>query len=140
MLTESSCTLYIHNGIGFDRYYVSECHWQEDRAANVLKSGLQTADSVIVYIPDTVRIIAPDKSVFSSVKLYPNERISANNAAKDMLVKGKCEFIFDNTSAQSVSESMKMFRNKYPDFVTVSSIDRKLYGSKKLRHIKLSAR
>ena len=48
---ESSCTIYRFNGSGYDRYFIPECHWQENKARNVLKSGMQNADSVTVYIP-----------------------------------------------------------------------------------------
>ena len=122
MLAQASCTLYKFNGIGYDRYYISSCHWQENRASNIIKSGLQSADSVTVYIQKEDLTVAPETASF------------------DMIIKGQCDFEFDNTSQQSVSESMKEFRKQYPQFVTVSSIDNKLYGLKELQHIKISAR
>lgn len=122
MLAQASCTLYKYNGIGFDRHYISSCHWQENRASNVLKSGLESADSVTVYIQNESLTVVPETASF------------------DMLVKGECDFEFDNTNPQTVSESMKEFRKQYPHFVTVSSIDNKLYGLKELQHIKISAR
>ena len=132
MVTEFSCTYYKYNNVGYDRYYISECHWEENRASNVLKSGLQTADSVIVYIPSDVSITAPNNKNISLGELFEN--------AKDMLVKGKCDFEFKNITQQSVSESMNKFRTQYPQFLTVSSIDNKLYGLKELQHIKISAK
>lgn len=143
MLFESKCTLYRDNGSGgFYRYIISECHWQEDRAANVLKSGLQTADSVSVYIPKraTASNFVPDGEVFPAVVLFPTADISPKNPSKDMLVKGTVSFEFDNSSPAAVSASMKLFRAQFPQFVTVSSIDRKLYGPERLQHIKISAK
>ena len=49
MLTTDSCTLYLRRGNGFDRFFVPACHWQERQASNVIKSGMQSADSVVVY-------------------------------------------------------------------------------------------
>lgn len=138
MVTEFSCTYYKYNNVGYARYYISECHWEENRASNVLKSGLQTADSVIVYIPSDVSITAPNNKNISLGELFENA--SSKNVTKDMLVKGKCDFEFKNITQQSVSESMNKFRTQYPQFLTVSSIDNKLYGLKELQHFKISAK
>lgn len=86
----------------------------------MLKSGLQTADSVTVYLPKD--------------SVYPE------NPSKDMLVEGNCDFVFNNESQKTVSESMQEFRKLFPKFVTVSSVDRKLYGSPSLQHVKVSAK
>lgn len=127
MLTNSSCTLYRYNGIGFDRVFFSKCHWQENRAANVLKSGLQTADSVTVYISADI----------AGGNLTQG---TGRSASKDIIVKGDCQFEFDNSSQQTVSEDLNAFRKDYPEYLTVTSIDCKLYGIKELQHIKISAR
>lgn len=86
----------------------------------MLKSGLQTADSVTVYLP--------------------KDSVCPENPSEDMLVEGDCNFDFNNESPKTVSESMKDFRKLFPKFVTVSSVDRKLYGSSSLQHIKVSAK
>ena len=120
-----SCTIYRHNGKGFDRYYISACHWQENKAANVLKSGNQNADGITVYIPADVWLAS-----FGTTTLNP---------AKDIIIKGMCSFIFDNSSDKSTSESLKLLRENY-EIHTIMSFDRKLYGSPNLQHIKISAR
>ena len=134
---ENPCTLYRGNGIGFDRYLIGSCHWQENNASNVIKSGLQNADSVTVYIYAEDMYITPSAILFPDV--YPNMDVTPQNTSKDMLVKGICDFVFNNTSPATVSECMKAFREKHK-FVTVSSIDRKLYGSKSMHHIKICAK
>lgn len=139
MLTESSCTIYKFNGIGYDRFFVPHCHWQEDKASNVLKSGLQNADSVTMYIPLDSMYVAPQKHLYPSATLLPNAENVPKLATKDIIVKGECNFIFNNSSQQKASESLKKLREQY-DYFTVMSIDRKLYGSKNLQHIKISAR
>jgi hypothetical protein len=134
---ETGCTLYRSNGIGFDRFYIGSCHWQENKAKNVLKSGLQNADSLTVYIYAEDMYITPSAMVLPPV--YPAVEVIPHNTTKDMLVKGNCDFVFDNTSLATVSECMKAFRQKYT-FHTVTSVDYKLYGGKNMQHIKVSAR
>ena len=51
MITNFKCTIYHFNGVGYSKFYVPHCHWQENKASNVVKSGLQNADSVTIYIP-----------------------------------------------------------------------------------------
>lgn len=140
MLTNADCTLYVFNGIGYDRYYIPTVMWQENRASNVLKSGLQTADSITVYVPAKVIVIAPNNQLYPADKLFPDMKILPKNTSKDMLVKGACEFVFNNESQKTVSDSMSKFRVSNPGFVTVTSIDTKLYGLKELQHIKISAK
>lgn len=121
MIANTDCTVYRYDAItgGFDRHYISDVMWQESKASNVLKSGLQSADSTTVYIPPEHAKKAPQ------------------TASKDMLIKGNCGFVFDNTSPQSISKSLMDFRKRH-SFVTVMVIDCKDYGS--LQHIKISAR
>ncbi len=139
MRTESSCTIFNYNGIGFNRYYVSSCHWQENKARNVLKSGDQNADSVTVYIPLDSMQLEPGGNVLPSDYLLPSSETVPKNASKDIIVKGECNFTFDNSSQQTASQSLRRLREEYQTY-TVMSIDRKLYGSKNLQHIKISAR
>lgn len=119
MLKNADCTLYLFykKTGGFTRHIINGVYWRENKAGNVLKSGLQTADSTTIY-------------------LYSDE-IKPLTVSKDMLVKGFCDFEFDNTSPQTISESMKSFRNTY-NFVTVMSIDNYMFGG--LPHIEISAK
>ncbi len=139
MITESSCTIYIHNKISFDRYYIPKCHWQELKASNVLKSGNVNADGITVYIPASSSVLAPNGFLYPSNELFTNMDILPQNAAKDIIVKGECKFVFDNTSDKAASESLKKLRET-SDIHTVMSIDRLLYGLPELQHIKISAR
>jgi len=119
MLKNADCTLYRYNKAtqGYDRYFIQGVYWSENKAGNVLKSGLQSADSTTVYI-------------------Y-NDYVLPETPTKDMLVKGDCRFVFDNASPQTVSASMKEFSKLYC-FVTVTSIDNCFFGS--LPHFEISAK
>lgn len=138
MLCDTSCTVYKYNGLGYERYVIESCHWQENKASNVIKSGMQNADGLTVYIPLNCIILAPCK-IAPSIYLLPGAETTPSQATKDIIVKGECNFTFDNTSQQSVSESIKMLKSQC-DVFTVMSIDRKLYGSENLQHVKISAR
>lgn len=128
MLTQESCTLYLKNGNGFDRYFVPLCHWQESKASNVLKSGLQDADGIVVYIFT--------KDINNELKALLTAR---KTAAKDLIVSGECKFTFDNSTPQKASESLRALNSSY-DVHTVMSLDKLLYGSETLQHFKISAR
>ena len=128
MLDNETCTLYIKDGNGFNAYFVERCHWQESKASNVVKSGLQNADGIIVYI----FVEGLDDELKSVLE-------SRRNAAQDIIVKGECNFTFDNSTPQAAAQSLKTLNAEY-DVHTIMSIDRLLYGSPDLQHFKLSAR
>jgi len=128
MLTNESCTLYLKSGEGFERYYVPLRHWQESKAANVLKSGMTSADGVTVYI------MAQD--IGDELRALLKGRKSA---AQDLIVCGECNFIFDNSTPQSASESLRALCAAY-DVHTVMHLDKLLYGAQELQHFRLSAR
>ncbi|MBQ8298021.1 MAG: hypothetical protein IJX77_09600 [Ruminococcus sp.] len=81
------------------------------------KSGLSTADGTTIFI-------------------YQQSPIP-ESPTKDILVKGCCEFEFDNTSQQTVSASLKILRAE-TDFVTATSITDCWYGG--LPHYEISAK
>ena len=118
MLKNADCTLYRYNKIthGYERFFIRDVYWRENKAGNVLKSGLKNAYSTTVYIYRPCNL--------------------PETPTKDMLVKGCCPFEFDNTSQQTISESMKEFSRLYK-FVTVMSIDNCFFGS--LAHFEVSA-
>lgn len=119
MMTNADCTLYLYDKDtgGYSRHFVEGVYWNENKAGNVLKSGLTSADSVAVY-------------------LY-SDFVVPENPTKDMVVKGRCFFEFDNTNEKTISESMKEFK-KETNFYTIMSCDNKMFGG--LPHIELSAK
>ena len=128
MLNNEDCTLFLKNGNGFDSVYISRCHWQESEASNVIKSGLQNADGITVYI--FVEDI--DEELKHTLE-------TRKKAAQDIIVKGECNFTFDNSTPQTAVQSLKTLNAEY-DVHTVMHIDKLLYGAPDLQHFKLSAR
>lgn len=139
MRTDTSCTLYRKQNGGYIRIRVLECHWQERKAANVLKSGQQNADSITVYIPASAMILFPGNAIVPATDLFPMIDTTHQKAAEDIIVKGECLYEFDNTSEKTVSDSLKELRNSY-EFHTIMSVDRLFYGPLPLQHVKISAR
>lgn len=119
MLTNADCTLYLYDKStgGYHRYFIEGVYWNENKAGNVLKSGLVSADSVAVY-------------------LY-SDFVVPKNPTFDMIVKGSCPFEFDNTNEKTISDSVRKFKKEYDSF-TIMSCDNKMFGG--LPHIELSAK
>lgn len=131
MLTNESCTIFIRNGLGFDRFFVPKCHWQGSISSAVFKDGFQSKDGITVYIFV--------KDITEMLRTELNTALSnRKKAAKDIIVKGECNFEFDGSSQQAASESMKKLNANY-DVHTVMSIDRLLYGSENMQHYKITA-
>ena len=125
MLTNTDCTLYHFNKAaqGYDRYYISVVMWQESRTQKIGKQGVIVSDDVNIYVP-------------KEIATFPRCEL-----AKDILVKGNIDFVFDNTSQKTVSESLREFNHTYPESVTVLTYEDKRYSvNEQLDHIKLIAR
>ncbi len=93
--------------------HVFRVFWEENRAANVIKSGLLEADRVTVYVP------------FSRGEMTVQPG--------DVIVRGLVtEVITDNFT-------MSDLRAKYPASAAVRSVDRLDRGSLHLRHWQIGA-
>ncbi len=120
MICTADCTVFTALEKGFESRYIPECHWVENLSSDVTKTGQRKSDTVTVYIPSEYSALAP------------------KNTDRDMIVKGRCDFVFDNTDDSTVSESMREFR-KHHKILTVKEIDCKLYG-RNVSHIKVVAK
>jgi hypothetical protein len=115
MHTPHDMTLYkktIVNGAeSWSRTQIQGVMWEQRKAANVLRSGLLAADSAVIYIP-----------------------IAKNPLAKvgDVAVKG---LVTDTISASFTITALKA---KYPDNITLKSVDTLDFGSLSMQHVKLS--
>ena len=97
--------------------------WQESRTQKIGKQGVIVSDDVNIYVP-------------KEIATFPRCEL-----AKDILVKGNIDFVFDNTSQKNVSDSLREFNRLYPDSVTVLTYEDKRYSvNEQLDHIKLTAR
>ena len=114
MLKNADCTIYEKDT--YTPHIIRGVYWNDSRGATTMKNGIQTADSVTVYT-------------------YDSEYIPK---AGDIIVKGTVEFTFAATSQQTISASMKTFRETYPQFAVVKNVSDCRYGG--LPHIEVIAR
>lgn len=122
MLTNTDITLYTFDkDLGYTRHYIESAFWQYSKRINVLKSGMQNADSLFVAIP------------YNDAEPLP---LTCN---KDIVVKGDQSFTFDNTNESSRSTSLKNLK-ALVDVHEISSFEPKLYGSQSMWHYELSCK
>lgn len=114
MLKNADCTVYEHDT--FKRHYINGVYWNDSRGQTLTKNGIQISDSVVVY-------------------LYSDDYVPRSG---DLIVSGIADFVFDSSTQRSASESMKLFRAKYPDFAVVKSVSNCMFGG--LPHIEITAR
>ncbi len=114
MLTNASCTVYREKT--FERVFIPSCFWQASCGKTAAKGGMTEDSSVVVYIPEAYRAIAPKP--------------------RDIIVYGSCEFRVDVTSDKTISDSMRTLREYDP--VTVRTVEFKCYGWN-CRHVKAVA-
>lgn len=120
MLINASCTVYkADKSGGFLRHYIPECFWIDTKSDAISSGGFSDQSAITVYIPMNYAEMAPD------------------HAQKDMIVYGKCDLEFDNSSPKSISESLNKLRKTTP-IHTVTGISKKPYGNA-LKHIKVVA-
>ncbi len=121
MYTNADITLYSYVDNKYIRKVIKGVFWNEVKESNTLKSGLNTADSVKIFVP------------FANM---PDIKITTG---KDIIVKSIIEHEVDNTSQATQSASLNQLKRDY-QFVTISSCDAKLFGSKHMQHYVLSCK
>lgn len=121
MYTNADITLYSYADNKYIRKVIKDVFWNEVKESNTLKSGLTTADSVKIFVPSSV-----------------TETLSITTG-RDIIVKGIIEYEVDNTSQATQSASLNQLKKDY-QFVTISSCDAKLFGSKHMQHYVLSCK
>lgn len=114
MLKNADCTVYEKDS--FVRHTIKGVFWSDNRGQTVTKNSVQVSDSVLVYI-------------------YSGDYVLK---AGDIIVKGIVDFEFDSSSQKSVSDSMKLFREQFPDFAVVKNVNDCRYGG--LPHIEVTAK
>ena len=119
MYTNTSITLYLYSDGSYIRKNIEKVFWDERKASNVVKSGMSNADSVKVFIP-----------YIEELNFTP---------ARDIIVKGSVEYDIDTSSEKTIAESKKHLQDTY-GFITVSTCDKKLYGSSHMQHYELSCK
>lgn len=114
MLSNADVTFYSNKD--YSRHTASKAYFSDSRGQTVKKNGIETVDSVLVY-------------------LYTDEYTPQKG---DIVVKGIVDFEFNTESKETISESVSKFRKLYPDFAVVKSVSDYKFGG--LPHIEITAR
>lgn len=114
MLKNADCTVYEKDS--FQRHFIGGVYWNDSRGQTVSKNGIQVSDAVTVYV-------------------YGGDYLPK---AGDIVVRGNDDFEFDISSPKASSDSMKRFRELYPEFASVKSVNDCRFGG--LPHIEIIAR
>ena len=126
MYTNADVTLYLYSKSGkverYTRLPVKDVYWEDVKRANTLMSGQNNADSVLIVI-----------------SLESLEEPIIFTAGKDLAVKGLIDFEVDNTSPAALSASLSELKKSH-GFVTITTVDDKLFGSEAVQHYELSCR
>lgn len=114
MLVNADITLFEKEN--YTRHFIENVYFNDGKGQTITKNGVQISDNIVVYI-------------YSDVYLPKSG---------DIIVKNKCDFLFDSSSQKNISESMKTFREEYPDFAVVKTVNNYRFGG--LPHIEITAR
>lgn len=139
MKSNTDMTVYNRYTIGSAEYYVrhviSEVHWENRKASNVLRSGgNREADQATVFIPK-----ARGVGVFLDHKtwlLLPNEDKANYWTLKtdDYIVKGVAE------EEITLVFTITRLKEKYPDVLRITSVDFMDFGTPRLHHWQIGAK
>lgn len=104
---------------------INDVFWGDCKAANIIKAGLENADSAMIYIPfDCQKQYKKAKAFEESPEGYFTLRPG------DLIVKGLVDF--EGTDTQ--------IKAKFDDVVTITSVDTMDYGSPDMQHWEVGAK
>ena len=124
MFTNADATIYLYgkeNGAEkYTRLPIEGVYWEEISQSTLLRTGEKNSASVLLVIPL--------ESLESPVDF---------TQGKDIAVKGIIADEIDSSSQKTITDS-KAALKKAHKFVTVTSVDAKLYGSEAVQHYELA--
>ena len=119
MYTNSDMTLYSYSENGYERCYIEKVFWQDSTQKNISREGNSGTDEVYICIPCSVDMVF--------------------TVHKDIVVKGKSELEFDNTSDKGISDSLKQLK-RLARVYEITKVADKRYGSRNMQHYELNCR
>jgi hypothetical protein len=129
MITPHDMTLYnAYTEAGAQKYkrtQIPGVKWEFRKAANVIKSGLLAADSVVVYIP---LVVADDYLKPKAWAALVSKAGKWTLKEGDYMVKG---LVADEITSSFTITSLKA---KYDDVVKINSVDTMDAGSPSMHH------
>lgn len=126
MYTNADVTLYLYSKEGkverYTRMPVEGVYWEDVRQSTYLKTGQRDVTSVLLVIPL--------ESLEGPIRL---------TQGKDLAVKGIVEDEIDCSSQEAMSKSLAALKTAC-GFVTVTTVDERLYGSESMQHYELACK
>lgn len=124
---------YYDNVAGHDKYQrtiIKNVHWEDTKAANVIKSGLENADGIFISIPflsETSRAYIKPKEFSKLSDKTGNFTLQAG----DRIVKGSIDFEITG-AIKNLDESFEAF--------TITTVDTFDFGSPHMHHWEVLAK
>ena len=119
MYTNSTATMFTETTAGYIPTFLGRVFIDHEKRKNLLLTGLTSIDSVFVMIP--------------SVDIP----ITANG--KNFIVKGEfTENVIGNTATE-LSNNLKAFKQANETYI-ISTVDRKISGSKRVQHTEVGCK
>ena len=126
MYTNADVTLYLYGKDGkaekYIRMPIEGVYWEDVRQSTYLKTGQRDGTSVLLVIPM--------ESLDGPIKL---------TQGKDLAVKGIIEDGIDCSSQEAMSKSLAAFKAAH-GFVTIVTVDERLYGSESVQQYELACK
>lgn len=126
MYTNADVTLYLYSKEGKDVHYtrvlIEGVYWEDVQQSTFLKTGQRDAASVLLVIPY--------ENLDSPLRF---------TRGKDLVVKGVVLDEIDCDSQEALSKSLAALKAAY-NYVTVTTVDERLYGSESVWHYELSCK
>ncbi|MDR2022132.1 MAG: hypothetical protein LBQ71_02500 [Hungatella sp.] len=126
MFTNADATIYLYskeNGTEkYTRLPIEGVYWEEISQSTLLRTGEKNSASVLLVIPM--------ESLESPVEF---------TQGNDIAIKGIVTDEIDSSSQKTMADS-KAALKKAHKFVTVTSVDAKLYGSEAVQHYELACK
>ncbi|MCD8279371.1 DUF6751 family protein [Enterocloster citroniae] len=126
MYTNADVTLYLYSKEGkaekYTRMPIEGVYWEDVRQSTYLKTGQRDSTSVLLVIPL--------ESLDGPIKL---------TQGKDLIVKGIIEDEIDCSSQEAISKSLAALKASH-GFLTVVTVDERLYGSESVQHYELACK
>ena len=126
MYTNADVTLYLYSKEGraekYTRMPIEGVYWEDVRQSTYLKTGQRDGTSVLLVIPMESRD-GPMKLI----------------QGKDLAVKASMKDEIDCSSQEAMSKSLAALKSAH-GFVTIVTVDERLYGSESVQHYELACR
>lgn len=126
MYTNADVTLYLYSKDGktekYTRTPIEDVYWEDVKQSSFLKTGQRNACSVLLVIPL--------ESLDEPVKF---------TEGRDLAVKGIVADEIDCSSQEAMSMALAALKASH-QYVTVTTVDERLYGSESVQHYELSCK